>query len=109
VSLTHDSISVRRSHALGKNHITYVSDYYELAAKEEGLLPDNSIGGSRNSREAWKQLDQSSSLAKLNAGAPGLQPRNKLDPLQAVEPVRMAVPSNIPGLPQPPPQFYVSR
>lgn len=29
VSLTHDSISVRKSHAVGRNHIKYMIDYYE--------------------------------------------------------------------------------
>lgn len=35
--LTHDTMSVRKSHLMGKNHIKYYCNYYELKAKETGI------------------------------------------------------------------------
>lgn len=35
--LTHDTMSVRKSHLMGKNHIRYYCNYYEMKAKETGI------------------------------------------------------------------------
>lgn len=38
--LTHDKMSVRKSHLAGKNHIKYYCSYYEEKAKELGIWDD---------------------------------------------------------------------
>ncbi|CAH2354313.1 putative U1 small nuclear ribonucleoprotein C [[Candida] railenensis] len=35
--LTHDTMSVRKSHLMGRNHIKYYCDYYEQKAKQTGI------------------------------------------------------------------------
>ncbi|CAK9438312.1 uncharacterized protein LODBEIA_P25360 [Lodderomyces beijingensis] len=56
--LTHDTLSVRKSHLMGKNHIKYYCDYYEFKAKETG---------------EWKpsELAYEMTFDKLNKGVPG--------------------------------------
>lgn len=56
--LTHDTLSVRKSHLMGKNHIKYYCDYYEFKAKETG---------------EWKPLELAYEVTfdKLNRGIPG--------------------------------------
>lgn len=41
--LTHDKMSVRKSHLAGKNHIRFYCDYYEEKAKQLGLWDPNDI------------------------------------------------------------------
>ncbi|CAI5757717.1 unnamed protein product [Candida verbasci] len=45
--LTHDTMSVRKSHLIGKNHIKNYCNYYELKAKELGIW-DNSTDDKPN-------------------------------------------------------------
>lgn len=58
--LTHDTMSVRKSHLMGKYHIKYYCDYYEDKAKETGV---------------WDPSDTKyeMGLSKLNEAAPGGQ------------------------------------
>lgn len=58
--LTHDTMSVRKSHLQGRNHIKFYCDYYELKAKESNI---------------WDPLDSKYeiSLSKLNENAPSLR------------------------------------
>lgn len=39
--LTHDKMSVRKSHLMGKNHIKFYCNYYEMKAKEMNLNEDD--------------------------------------------------------------------
>lgn len=39
--LTHDKISVRKSHLSGKNHIRFYCSYYETKAKQLGIWDDS--------------------------------------------------------------------
>ncbi|KAG2734425.1 hypothetical protein G9P44_002431 [Scheffersomyces stipitis] len=42
--LTHDTMSVRKSHLIGRNHIKYYCTYYETKAKETGIWnPDDLV------------------------------------------------------------------
>lgn len=41
--LTHDSLSVRKSHLIGRNHLKYYCDYYEEQAKKLGLWEPNEL------------------------------------------------------------------
>ncbi|KAI5958196.1 hypothetical protein KGF57_002551 [Candida theae] len=56
--LTHDTMSVRKSHLMGKHHIKYYCDYYEFKAKETG---------------EWspQELIYEVTFDKLNKGIPG--------------------------------------
>lgn len=42
--LTHDTMSVRKSHLLGKNHIRYYCNYFEQKARETGVWNPNDAG-----------------------------------------------------------------
>ncbi|CAN6671785.1 hypothetical protein TRVA0_045S00386 [Trichomonascus vanleenenianus] len=81
VALTHDSTSVRKSHTVGRNHVKYVIDYYENAAKEEGLLPPDlpsstdpasGVDTAAFQTLATNPLDQTKELKVVNEGVPGL-------------------------------------
>ncbi|RLV95639.1 U1 small nuclear ribonucleoprotein C [Spathaspora sp. JA1] len=61
--LTHDTMSVRKSHLMGKNHIKYYCNYYELKAKETGQW---------NPTELMYEIN----LTYLNHNAPGSQHTN---------------------------------
>ncbi|ODQ79394.1 hypothetical protein BABINDRAFT_50070 [Babjeviella inositovora NRRL Y-12698] len=64
--LTHDSMSVRKSHLIGKNHIKYYCDYYEEQAKKLGIWEPNELAYEIN-------------LSTLNQGAPGTIPEARDD------------------------------
>lgn len=112
-ALTHDSISVRRSHVTGKNHVRYYVDYYETVAKESGLLPKDFIltsdggGYGVSSVNSNEKLDQHKQIqAYLEEGVPGLT-STKNNILNGIvnRPI-LPVPPRIKNLPPPPSQFY---
>ncbi|KAH3659972.1 hypothetical protein OGAPHI_007177 [Ogataea philodendri] len=41
--LTHDSLSVRKSHLQGRNHLSFYCEYYEEVARKNGLLEPNEL------------------------------------------------------------------
>lgn len=85
--LTHDTMSVRKSHLMGKNHIRYYYSYYENIAKKQGNL----VTG-----ETEHEVD----LEYLNRNAPGSVWR---DNQQNHENHPCPPPKNIGELPNPPP------
>ncbi|KAF2737027.1 zf-U1-domain-containing protein, partial [Polyplosphaeria fusca] len=49
VYLTHDSMSVRKAHNAGRNHLRNVQSYYEQISSEQTQLVINSITDAYNS------------------------------------------------------------
>jgi U1 small nuclear ribonucleoprotein C len=112
-TLTHNSVSVRKSHAQGRNHIKYVIDYYENAAKEVGLLPKDMPSSTDGGVMLFKssmdpnKLDQSENLKNLTKGVPGKHYRDRSQPDPVLGPfTKMPLPPHIQGLPAPPGSFY---
>jgi U1 small nuclear ribonucleoprotein C len=90
--LTHDTMSVRKSHLVGKNHIRYYCNYYEKKAKETGIW---------NPHESVYEIN----VTHLNKNAPGkVVSRSKdiTEPDNEDESV-LPPPPSLNGFPQPPP------
>lgn len=81
--LTHDTMSVRKLHLTGRNHIRYYCNYYENKAKEHNLW------------DASEEREVSASW--LLRDAPGPDTPSKLDDHFILPP-----PPHIPGGPLPP-------
>lgn len=79
--LTHDTLSVRKFHLSGKNHIRYYCNYYEQKAKETGI---------------WDPIDSpyEVNLQYIQAGAPGSTKGQKF---------MLPPPPSLGGFPNPPP------
>lgn len=102
--LTHDTMSVRKSHLMGRNHIKYYCEYYEQKAKQTGI---------------WTPLDlpYEITLEYLNRGAPGsksiISGNNNYNTTKKGEPeptqyeiqssFALPPPPSLPNLPNPPP------
>lgn len=84
--LTHDTMSVRKSHLMGKNHIKYYCNYYEQKAKEEGIW---------DSHNSIYEIN----LAYLNRGAPGSGKKDK----DVDNKFYLPPPPNLASFPNPPP------
>lgn len=82
--LTHDTLSVRKSHLLGKNHIRYYCNYYEQKAKESGI---------------WDPVDSpyEVNLDYIQNGAPGTS-------YSKPQKFMLPPPPSLGGFPAPPPQ-----
>ena len=66
VYLTHDSMSVRKAHNSGRNHLRHVVDYYQQIGHEKAQSVIDSI------TDSYAAEGQSSSNPMLQAqGAPG--------------------------------------
>ena len=87
--LTHDTLSVRKSHLMGKNHIRYYCNYYETKAKETGIWDPN---------ESPYEIN----LSYLNSGAPGCDSRGDKQ-CDFDEQFWLPPPPHVQGLPNPPP------
>ncbi|CAK7905638.1 U1 small nuclear ribonucleoprotein C [[Candida] anglica] len=99
--LTHDTMSVRKSHLMGRNHIKYYCDYYEQKAKQTGIWTPS---------ELPYEIDTS----YLNQGAPGVRvPKEKsskksnipADVYSAQKNFSLPPPPNLPTFPNPPPSI----
>ncbi|EGW33093.1 uncharacterized protein SPAPADRAFT_137826 [Spathaspora passalidarum NRRL Y-27907] len=112
--LTHDTMSVRKSHLMGKNHIKYYCNYYELKAKETGQWDPN-------------ELTYEINLTYLNHNAPGSDHANykyrNLNTISNVDDIStsnesnvasnddedeflLPPPPNLAGFPLPPPAVF---
>lgn len=87
--LTHDTLSVRKSHLMGKNHIRYYCNYYEAKAKETGIWDPN---------ESAYEIN----LSYLNSGAPGSD-SSESKQRNSYEQFCLPPPPHVQGLPNPPP------
>ncbi|KAF2801014.1 hypothetical protein K505DRAFT_227279, partial [Melanomma pulvis-pyrius CBS 109.77] len=58
VYLTHDSMSVRKAHNNGRNHLRNVQSYYEQISSEQTQLVINSITDAYNSEGQANPLNQ---------------------------------------------------
>lgn len=89
--LTHDTMSVRKSHLMGKNHIRYYCNYYEMKAKETGI---------------WDPLDSmyEINLSYLNRGAPGASNEGNRSDLKGE--FRLPPPPSLTNYPNPPPSVF---
>ncbi|ODV80688.1 zf-U1-domain-containing protein [Suhomyces tanzawaensis NRRL Y-17324] len=102
--LTHDTMSVRRSHLMGRTHIRLYCDYYEAKAKETGIWnPDD--------------MDYEVRLDYLSRGAPGSEPVPKHESAgviwegndesvfaeEGLKVMQLPPPPNLSGFPNPPP------
>ncbi|KAK6464041.1 hypothetical protein DFJ63DRAFT_317385 [Scheffersomyces coipomensis] len=121
--LTHDTMSVRKSHLIGKNHIKFYCNYYESKAKETGVW--NEVNNQDSSQKYEITLDY------LNRKAPGSSydlnavkdhdelmvdhdtssKKNDNDEEEEDEDEEtlksfLPPPPNLQGLPVPPPSFY---
>lgn len=67
VYLTHDSMSVRKAHNNGRNHLRNVQAYYEQISSDQTQQVINSITDAYNSEGQQNPLYQ----ANLNGGFPG--------------------------------------
>jgi len=89
--LTHDTMSVRKSHLMGKNHIRYYCNYYEMKAKETGI---------------WDPLDSmyEINLSYLNKGAPGASNEGNTSSLKGD--FSLPPPPSLTNYPNPPPSAF---
>lgn len=85
--LTHDTMSVRKSHLQGKNHIRYYCNYYETKVRELGEWTDD--------------LEYTIDSKYLSKGAPGLDDSDE----KVEHTVLPPPPFSNSGLPAPPPAF----
>lgn len=86
VYLTHDSMSVRKAHNSGRNHLRNVVDYYQQIGHEKAQSVIDSITNS------YAAEGQSANNPMLNTAPPGFGP-----------PGGMAPPAGLPpGFPMPP-------
>lgn len=120
-SLTHDSMSVRKSHSVGKHHIKLVIDYYETVAIEDGLLPESLLtayvqpNGVRMVNPHLESilnprnpLDQTEQLSEFVKGAPGTVPRETT--LRDIfTPKSLPYPANITAIPEISTQVYAGE
>jgi U1 small nuclear ribonucleoprotein C len=67
VYLTHDSMSVRKAHNSGRNHLRNVQAYYEQISSDQTQQVINSITDAYNSEGQANPLY----TANLNGGVPG--------------------------------------
>lgn len=84
--LTHDTLSVRKSHLIGKNHIKLYCDYYAKKAKIQGT---------------FKETAEYVTLNVLNQNAPGSKVESSK--LEDGNCIFLPPPPNIASLPLPPP------
>lgn len=85
--LTHDSMSVRKSHLMGRNHVRLYCEYYEQQARKSRLWDD--------------PPSTLPSLEELAAGAPGLAAGRA--------PARLPPPPTAAAAPRPPPAVFTNR
>lgn len=81
--LTHDKMSVRKSHLQGKNHIKLYCNYYEQVLKQLGIYED-------------KVID----TGYINKGAPGNEGEEEIG---GSEEMKLPPPPTLKSLPNPPP------
>ncbi|ODV94621.1 hypothetical protein PACTADRAFT_85854 [Pachysolen tannophilus NRRL Y-2460] len=60
--LTHDSMSVRKSHLMGKNHLKYYCDYYEREAKKSNVWEPSELPYEATLKEYFKGIPGSRNL-----------------------------------------------
>ncbi|CAG88758.2 DEHA2F02002p [Debaryomyces hansenii CBS767] len=84
-------MSVRKSHLMGKNHIRYYCNYYEMKAKETGI---------------WDPLDSmyEINLSYLNKGAPGAS--NEGNTSSSKGDFSLPPPPSLTNYPNPPPSAF---
>ncbi|ODV65460.1 zf-U1-domain-containing protein [Hyphopichia burtonii NRRL Y-1933] len=89
--LTHDTMSVRKSHLQGRNHIRYYCQYYEAKAKETN---------------EWKPstFKYQVTLEKLNEKVPG--PSQKEEEEDSEDEYYLPPPPNLSEMPNPPASAY---
>lgn len=93
VYLTHDSMSVRKAHNNGRNHLRNVQAYYEQISSDQTQQVINSITDAYNSEGQQNPLYQ----ANLNGGFPG----GPMAGMGMGGPPMGLPPSGMPGFPPP--------
>jgi U1 small nuclear ribonucleoprotein C len=101
VYLTHDSMSVRKAHNNGRNHLRNVQAYYEQISSDQTQQVINSITDAYNSEGQANPLYQANLSGGFPggpmAGMPGMGP-----PMGMGMPMPMGMPPNgMPGFPPP--------
>ncbi|KAF2243936.1 hypothetical protein BU26DRAFT_436375, partial [Trematosphaeria pertusa] len=71
VYLTHDSMSVRKAHNNGRNHLRNVQAYYEQISSEQTQLVINSITDAYNAEGQANPMTQGPMGAMGGFGPPG--------------------------------------
>lgn len=127
--LTHDTMSVRKSHLQGRNHIKFYCDYYEAKAKETNIWNPLSIPyemtleklnrysdgeKSSGSNEDNMDIDRKENSLDHNSrndahhgdDGNGNGNGNDGDDEDDDEMIFLPPPPNLPGLPLPPPAVY---
>jgi U1 small nuclear ribonucleoprotein C len=95
VYLTHDSMSVRKAHNSGRNHLRNVQAYYEQISSDQTQQVINSITDAYNSEGQANPLYQ----ANLSGGYPG-GPMGGMGMGMGGPPMGMP-PAGMPGFPPP--------
>jgi U1 small nuclear ribonucleoprotein C len=90
VYLTHDSMSVRKAHNNGRNHLRNVQAYYEQISSDQTQQVINSITDAYNTEGVVNPLYQQN----LNGGFPG-------GPMSGMPGMGMGPPMGMPGFPPP--------
>jgi len=94
VYLTHDSMSVRKAHNNGRNHLRNVQAYYEQISSDQTQQVINSITDAYNTEGQANPLYQ----ANLNGGFVG----GPMGPMPGMgPPMGMMPPGGMPGFPPP--------
>ncbi|KAF8475867.1 hypothetical protein BDZ91DRAFT_649670, partial [Kalaharituber pfeilii] len=97
VYLTHDSISVRRAHNSGRNHLRNVVEYYQQIGHEKAQSVIDSITSS------YAAEGQTPGMSMGYPGA-AIPPPGGAMPMQGVVPGMPPIPPpGMPGMPIPPP------
>ncbi|KAI5969444.1 hypothetical protein CANMA_001512 [Candida margitis] len=120
--LTHDTMSVRKSHLMGKHHIKYYCDYYEFKAKETGEwnpqeliyeitfdklnrgIPGGSDRDSNNNHSPDRRGDKDAMDTDMKRAAD--EGREKSEGEGEEEGFTLPPPPHMTGLPPPPPAVY---
>ncbi|KAK9490454.1 U1 zinc finger-domain-containing protein [Lipomyces doorenjongii] len=103
VYLTHDSISVRRAHNSGRNHIKNVIDYYQKISQEQAQAIIDSITSQYSDGSPAGQISRSSLPYQFPSGV--IPPPPVLPGMPVPPPGSLPIPPPG-GLPLPPPGSF---
>ncbi|EMG50729.1 YHC1 U1 small nuclear ribonucleoprotein C [Candida maltosa Xu316] len=113
--LTHDTLSVRKSHLQGRNHIKLYCDYYELKAKETKIWNPSSLPYeiTLDKINDYETSNVNSEVTKKTNNDDGMDIDSEVNKKSLNEMVNedddevfLPPPPNLPGLPLPPPAVF---
>lgn len=101
--LTHDTMSVRKSHLSGKNHIKFYCSYYEEKARQLGIwdLSEAKYDVDMEYLSSMAPSPANFARSKLREKEKSIVKRNS----DKAEEICLPPPPNLPDLPAPPPSI----